>query len=740
MLNSGYLHHYLYPVYQTQKSYLPCLIAGFLFFSPAIAETELHYQLANQPVSVNTPRLGLNLGEWSAWGAGQFSANVLKNPGFEGLIDRAIVIVKTADGRSFSDDTAWTKRPDGFWAGAQFDVRSGGSAGKQGVIFDSKAKGQQGLPEFSTTGHAPDLKPGDVIALTRSDDKKLPAQWWYTQTPVPGQLAVSNDTRPKSPGIRSLALRPLPGKPVEALSYLDSISDRAGKLLPVKGEWAVRFWLKQTEPGAKVNVSFSRANNSKAFFKETFQPTAQWQLIERRFRADDNGPAGTLALTLQAEGNTGQVLLDDIELGAFSKQSYPFRAELLAALKQLKPGYLRDWQGQLGDTFTNRTAGPFARRSTRYRPGDDSSFSYGLQDFLQLAHDINAVPWVIVPPTLSDSELEQFGHYLSQQIAAFNFQEMIVEFGNENWNAMFRPAGIPDYQAHGQVATRAFQYLLAGAKQHPALRPVVNGQYVNPWLSTKYLQGVSNAQGVAIAPYFLFKLNAGDDVLGKLFEQDDFYRETLAATQAQGKELLVYEINLHTTAGDASIADRAIATTSAASGAALAKRLLTGLNLGIQRQCLYTLAQYDAYLEAQNTPRELVKLWGIARDLGENQRLRPTGLVMAMLNQALPADVYPLKNIGAEDKGMTLSAFKTSKTWAVAAVSGKAQPQKITVQLPEPALTQSWRLLQLASPSPTADNETKEQVKIVQEPLSVQGNMVSFTVPPYGVVMAVAAE
>jgi hypothetical protein len=268
----------------------------------------------------------------------------------------------------------------------------------------------------------------------------------------------------------------------------------------------------------------------------------------------------------------------------------------------------------------------------------------------------------------------------------------------------------------------------------------VNGQYVNPWLSTKSLQGVSTAQGLAIAPYFLFKLNAGDDVLQKLFDQDDFYRETLSAAQVQGKELLVYEVNLHTTGGDASKADRAIATTSAASGAALAKRLLTGLNLGIQRQCLYTLAQYDAYLESQNTPRELVKLWGIARDLGDSGRLRPTGLVMAMLNQALPADVYPLKNMGGEDKDMALSAFKTPKTWAVAAVSGKAQPQKITVQLPEPTPKPSWRLLRLASPSPAADNETKEQVKIVQERLSVKGNNVSFTVPPYGVVMAVAAE
>jgi len=123
---------------------------------------------------------------------------------------------------------------------------------------------------------------------------------------------------------------------------------------------------------------------------------------------------------------------------------------------------------------------------------------------------------------------------------------------------------------------------------HPALRTIVNGQYVNPWLSLKILGGAADAQALAVAPYFLFKLDETDNVLTALFDQDDFYRETLAATQAQGKELMVYEVNLHTTSGNASPAARA----------ALAKRLMTALNLGIKRQCLYTPAQYDAFFES----------------------------------------------------------------------------------------------------------------------------------------------
>jgi hypothetical protein len=702
------------------------------------ARADLHYQVEPQIISTDSPRLGVNLGDWVSWGAAQLPSNVLKNPGFEGLIDRAIVVVKTADAKGFADDTVWTKRPDGFWAGARYDVRSSSAAGrKRGVLFDSFAAGNQGFPSFTTVGKAPTLNAGDIVSLTRINDKDLPSHWWFAKNLLPGQLTVvTDDKRPDSPGLRALALKPLLDKPVEVLSYLDAIGDRAGKLLPINGTWKVRFWLRQTQPGATITVRFRRLNGSQPFFQETFQPTPQWQAIERSFNVQDDGAAGTLELSLLSEGKTGAILLDDMELGAVTNTTASaFRPELVAALKRLQPGYLRDWQGQLGDTFDNRNADVFARRASRYRPGDESTFSYSLDEFFQLAQTVGAQPWIIVPPTMGDQELQKLGRLLSKRIKTFHFQEILVEFGNENWNSVFRPAGIPDYRAHGLVATRAFQQLMIGAKNNPALRTVVNGQYVNPWLSAKFLDGVPNANALAIAPYFLFKLDEADNIMTALFDQDNFYRETLAATQARGKELMVYEVNLHTTSGDASVASRDIATTSSAAGAALAKRLLTGLNLGIKQQCLYTLAQYDAFFEPSQGKRELLKLWGIVRDLGDTQRFRPTGLAMAMLNQLLPADVYSVKNLDTEDKTLTLTAFHNSNGWALAAVSAKATPQTITVQFPIAPTNQGWRLLRLASESPTATNESEENVRIVEEHINSEQDSLVLTLPAYGFVV-----
>ena len=147
------------------------LIFLVMFWTAAAhSGAELYFQVQPQATISNAPRLGVNLGEWTAWGAAQLSANVLKNPGFEGIIDRAIVIVKSADSLSFSDDTAWTKRPDGFWAGAHYDVRSGREAGKQGVLFDSKASGKNQLPEFIVAEHAPALQPGDAVSISRNNE------------------------------------------------------------------------------------------------------------------------------------------------------------------------------------------------------------------------------------------------------------------------------------------------------------------------------------------------------------------------------------------------------------------------------------------------------------------------------------------------------------------------------------------------------------------------------------------
>jgi len=699
------------------------------------------FQIEETVVVPGLKRIGVNLGSWTAWGAEQLSSNVLKNPGFEGLIDRALVIVRRADRQRFADDTSWLGREDGFWAGAHFDVRTGKSAGQQGTVADSRRAASDGLPEYITAGAAPALDPGDVVALIRVLDTELPAQWWIPEDSRKSVSVVSNDARPGSPGMRSLALKPTPGRPAEIISYLDAIGERAGKLLPVKGVWRFSFWSRCSETPTPLTVEFRR-QGSPVFLSKTITPGSAWANTTFEFAPDDSGPAGTLELRLRASGDSGTVLLDDLDLGAIQPKQFPFRAEVVNALEQLHPGYLRDWQGQLGDTLANRLAEPFARRTSRYRPSDDIDFGYSLTDFLTLCDKVKANPWIVIPTTFSDEELVGLGRFLEWHAGTDLFEEVVVEFGNENWNQLFRPAGIPDPRAHGEAAERAFRKLREGVSARVALRTVVNGQHVNPEYSLRFAKPVPSAGILAIAPYIQHSLSAGlsqADRFAGLFAGDDGkLSESADGIRALGKELAIYEVNLHTLEGNAKAEERDPLTVGAIGGTALAKVMLDALALGTRRQCVYTLAGYDTWLADRSG---FAKLFGIVRDLGATERFRPVGLATVMLNQAIAGDLVRYVNLAGVKQDVSLYAFRSAAGWSAAIVSSSPIEQTISISFPGNSATALPRsLVRLQTSEPGATNENANDVRIVEEAVEMNGATISFRLAAYGLAVLLPRE
>jgi hypothetical protein len=71
-----------------------------------------------------------------------------------------------------------------------------------------------------------------------------------------------------------------------------------------------------------------------------------------------------------------------------------------------------------------------------------------------LCRSVGALPWIVVPTTFSAAELTGLGKFLAEQSATRNFSDIVLEFGNENWNSIFRPAGIADPKAYAEVADR----------------------------------------------------------------------------------------------------------------------------------------------------------------------------------------------------------------------------------------------------------------------------------------------
>jgi hypothetical protein len=677
-------------------------------------------------------RFGVNLGTWTSWGAEQLCSNVLKNPGFGGLIDRAIVIVSRADERGFVDNETWLGREDGFWSGAHFDVRTGPSAGSQGLIIDSRASRIDGLPEFLTAEPMPNVEPGDVIAVTRVSDNALPTEWWF---PPSSQGLVSINRKEVVPGgyhgARSLALDCTPAESGEVISYLDAIGQRAGKLLPVNGRWRLSFWSRAAIGNPSVTVEFLR-NGTAPFISKTFPASNHWAQTALEFDAVDNGPASVLELHLKATGGPGRVLLGGVDLRKDQDSAFPFRQEVVEALTRIKPGYIRDWQGQLGDTVFNRLAAPLERRSYRYRPGPgNTDYGYSIPEFLDLCVRAQASPWIILPTTISDDEAEMLGQYVETRSARDHFAEVVIEFGNENWNPLFRPAGIPDPQKHGEAADRAFRRLREAAGPSVRLTFAVNGQFANPDFAGQFLDYSAMADTLAVAPYFvpsLMKDTPPNQAVEDLFPRNAPELSRISQDVAKtGKSLAVYEVNLHTIEGSATPDERDPITTGAASGAAVAGRMLRALQQGATRQCIYVLAGYDAYLSGEPGT---AKLWGITRDLAGASHFRPSGLGLCMINEAISGDLVDSQSSGVTS-GISLYPFSSQAGYSAVIISALPTTQNVSIQFPVNAGGAApTSMLLLDAPSPFATNEIKSDVTISQS--EVMGSSVSFQLPPYG--------
>lgn len=655
---------------------------------------------ARAPTLVEAPRLGLNLGGASTWGAEQLVANALKNPGFEAPIERSLVIVRTIAGTTVTDDTPWLARADGFWDGAQFEVLSGAGAGSRGVVQAYRRAGSGGPGEFRLAPFPDGLRPADGLSVTTSVAAAGVPMWWVSAGDV---RVVDGDVRPGSGGRQSVRLQAAKDRPSRLAHHLDMLS-RAGKLLPVGGAWRLDFWVRTTTPGTRLAVAFRR-HGADAFVAREFALGTQWQQVVLPFSAADDGPYGPLELSFEV--GAGDALIDDVFLGEAVPGAGGFRRATVEMLRRLRPGYLRDWQGQLADTFDNRVADASARRPSRHRPGEaELVYGYGLPEFLELCAAIGAKPWVVAPPLMSSGDWRRMGELLAAAARRHGFDEILVEFGNENWNELFRPAGFMSAQTHAAVADRAFAQLRLGAGGYGGLVPVLNAQFVNApsWRTLASLSG--QAQRIAVAPYFLYRLDQGSAAQAVAAAFDDAVaplRAGIAGPAALGKGVAVYEVNFHTTEGNASPELRDLAVAGAHGGAALARQLLGGMLAGVREQAVYTLAGFDAF----TAERKLVRLWGVTRDLAPG-RLRPTGLALQMLNGAIDGDAHAALCSGsaAACGNVTAAWFQRPRRLQLAVASRDARTLRIRTGIA--CGTPAW--VELLDGSDAARNNEKEEM------------------------------
>ncbi len=688
----------------------------------------LQFRITPTAAAQDVPRMGINLGGRTSWGAEQLMANVLANPGFEPTQDGAIVIVRAASGAEFTDDTPWLARPANFWKGASFSVRTGNLAGREGLIVDSGV--WQGYPHLRANLELAGLAPGDVIALARQGGPELPAHWWWENS---DRIHVSGDHPAQSEGLQSLVMVPDSARPVAAVSYIDMIGDRAGKLLPLHGRWSVTLWAKAAGPG-QLTVQVRRLNRP-PFLRQNFHPASAWRQYGFTFDPLDDGPPAGLEFRLEAEGAATGIWVDDVSLEPLTASSSGFRSEVVGTLRQLHPGYLRDWQGQLGDSLANRLADPTSRRPFRYRPGEESAFGYSLPEFLALCHEVDARPWIVLPTTLRDAEWTAAGAWLKTALAHYAFREVVVEFGNENWNALFRPAGIQDTGHMAEAAERGFRLLCEAAGNDKRVIPAIGGQFVNTGPLGPALNKAPHARIVAIAPYYARTFAAADtpaNRLARLFEIDsNDLDQASPLPRNSARQAAIYEVNAHSLDGDADPEDVSRLLTSPASGSAILYHALAAMDRGIYRQCFYSLTGFDTF----RSDGKLVRLFGLTRDLAEPGHLRPTGLAMELTNRAIADQSYNVVPVGRPDAGLSrpvaIRAFRGALGWNILAASASAEPVDITIEMPAKMGRIPNRLLRLQVPVPRVDQEDMADMSLHREPISSEANRIHFHLDPF---------
>jgi hypothetical protein len=205
----------------------------------------------------------------------------------------------------------------------------------------------------------------------------------------------------------------------------------------------------------------------------------------------------------------------------------------------------------------------------------------------------------------------------------------------------------------------------------------------------------------------------------------------VAATQASagGRQLAVYEVNLHTTEGTVPEAVLERFAPSAAAGVAVAGHMLRMMREhGVRDQMLFCLPQF----EFKRPDGKFLRLWGSVVDMGPTGRKRPQFLAEALANRAIRGNMARVEMSGenpAHDQAdgndnvrlngvheLDAYAFQEGASHALVVFNfGLHRARRISVEGRGLESDSKVKLWVLKSPGPGATNENDNQVKVEEE-------------------------
>ncbi len=723
--------------------------------------------VTNHVLLPRVTRLGINLGDQDFYDSGQMTRNLLyRNPGFEGMIYRSIFHCQTAGESRCVDTRPGIHFPDEFWAGASYRVIEGAAAGRFGSVIAAVA--EDGGYALHLDFRKKPIGTGDWVAVEKRFPGDPAAGWWPVLK-AGAQLAAERTDLPLgTQGQQALRMEaPRPGQLAEVDSYFDTTP--GVRFIRLHGTYRLSFRAKGLRGGTVLHVHVGRnVPGLPRYLVHDVRLRPVWSNYSEDFTANEvNLPPASVEAGFAIRG--GAALLDDVSLERIDgdpSNHTAFRDAVVDTLRQLHPGVLRMMASSagIGSTIDNLLAPPLARQRSGYRVSFQSvdDVPVGIPEFLELCREVGAEPWIVIPTAMTPEGTQKLAEYLAGDPTSEGgalrasegqtqpwtqvFSTIHIELGNEPWNPIFAGESMEDPAAYGRRANDVFRSFRAAAGSAARRFDLVVGTNArDPWRNRTLLAAAPSANTLAIAPYLMMSLTQwgnGDQLYGPLLAQPEQMSRSgyvaQSAASAGGRQMAVYEVNLHTTGGDPpqDVLDRF--ASSDAAGVAVAGHMLRMMrDHAVRDEMLFSLPQY----EFQRNDGKTVRLWGSVVIMGE--RNRPQLLAEMLANRAIGGDLVqvevsgenptrdqPEGNDGVHLNGMheiDAYAFHNGARHGLIVFNYSLhRAHRIDVRGGGLTSSSSLHLAQLLSSGPGDTNEQTQQVRIVQH----DGQKPELTLPP----------
>ncbi len=627
-------------------------------------------------------RFGINISNETYYDAGQMTKNlVFRNPGFEGEIYQSTIRCASGSALTFADDDQWSAWPTGFWNGAKFEIFYGASKGRTGTIsgYTAASEGSGGTFTFSKSGVAPST--GDYMIVRMTVPGNAAAGWW-TSTSANGSISSNtSDLPPGTSGHQTVGVNaPAASDSASLTAYFDRAAGRSFVLL--NGTFQLSFRAKGKGGSKAIALHLERIGLA-TYLSQTLNLTDSWANYSFSFNATESGAAlNAVSLSFNTVGQDS-FLLDDVSLlqtNSDPSNTTAFRDPMVSTLKTFRPGVLRFWAGQSGDSLDNLIAEPYARQragySAFYTSQDD--ISYGLHEFLQLCESVGAEPWFVVPVTFSTTDASHLIEYLAGSSSTpygakraarghttpwiSSLAKIHLEFGNEAWNGTFKGGTIEYPAPYGERAKTIFGAMRANpAYVSSSFDLVLGGQAVSAGRNRDIQDHCNNNDSFAVAPYMMNTVDSfstNEVLFGPTFAEPEAFvspngvaegvsgglmtlNQQAIKASSHPVPVVMYEMNLSTLGGSITQAALNSYVSSLGAGLAVADAMLQQMRQGVLTQNLWNLTQYNFVRPDRST----AYLWGAVVDMGVTDRRRPQFLALQLANQAIGSNASMLQTV-----------------------------------------------------------------------------------------------